>query len=109
MFPEDPSSLSSRGRGRVGAYHGHAVDRLLLPCRERRRELHVVVLQHAKAERTEGVIRTERSAVGEINLHSTLRRRNNPNGRVQPELTWVEELLRFRLYECLEAAFVYRK
>lgn len=78
--PADPPSLHRQGRERAGAYHGHAVDRLLLPRRERRGELHIVVLQHAEAERTEGVICVERSAVGEIYPHSALRRRNTTDG-----------------------------
>ena len=82
------------------------MDRLLLPRRQGRYELDVVVLQYTQAERAQSVLGGQCGPVHERHGHALLRRPDLSDRRVQPDLPLGQELGGLGLDERLESALV---
>ena len=90
-------------------YHRHTLDRLCLLFRTGRLEPHVVVLQYAKAERANRVLRRQHPPVCQGDRDTQVGVLDRRNGRVEEHLRELEKLGGVCLDEVLEPALVCRE
>lgn len=90
----------------ISTHHDHALDGFLLPVRESRLEYNIIVLQHAKAERAQRVVRRQHGPILQCDLHAVGGVRYVRYGRVEYELLRLQELSSLRLDEMFEPALV---
>ena len=83
-------------------YHRHTLDRLCLPRGKGRLELHVVVLQYAKAERANRVLRRQHPPVCQSDRDAQVGALECRHGRVEEHLRELEKLGGLCLDEVLD-------